>query len=317
MSDPINILLADSSATIRKVVEIIFSGNEYNLTLVKDGAEALQKAAESRPDLLVVDAVLPDMDGYSFCEQVRNNTELATIPVLLMTGSFEPFDEERAKNCGATDHIVKPFESQQLINKVQELFTNAQKQLAEQTVPVEAKQQQAEPSVFLDDPWAVSGEQQEEEPAKSADEDMACTSCDLATDGEQEAGEDQEESLLDMLEQLQKEADAKAEAETTETINLPVQEEWTPAEDHVDAFNIEVEVEGETKKAADPFQEAAPVTPAESVAPTPAIAKEQLQEALTAISTEVITQLVRDIVPSLAEKLIREEIAKITGNADA
>jgi CheY-like chemotaxis protein len=118
----ISLLVADDSITIQKVIGIIFGSEEYSLTVVDNGKAAVQKAQELLPDVLVIDALMPGMSGYEVCEAIRNDPALSTRPVLLLTGSFEPFDEDRARQCGADDHIVKPFESQQIVAKVQQLF---------------------------------------------------------------------------------------------------------------------------------------------------------------------------------------------------
>ena len=118
----ISILLADDSITIQKVVGIIFGSDDYTLTVVDNGKAAVQKAQELQPDVLLIDALMPGMSGYEVCEAIRKDAVLATKPVLLLTGSFEPFDEDKARQCGADDHIVKPFESQQIVAKVQELY---------------------------------------------------------------------------------------------------------------------------------------------------------------------------------------------------
>lgn len=118
----ISILVADDSITIQKVIGIIFGSDEYSLTVVDNGKAAVQKAQEIKPDVMLIDALMPGMSGYEVCEIVRKDPELANKPVLLLTGSFEPFDEDKARQCGADDHIVKPFESQQIVAKVKELY---------------------------------------------------------------------------------------------------------------------------------------------------------------------------------------------------
>jgi CheY-like chemotaxis protein len=118
----IKVLVADDSITIQKVIGIIFGGDEYSLTVVDNGKAAVEKAREINPDILLIDALMPGMTGYEVAEQVRATPELAAKPILILTGSFEPFDEEKAKKCGADDFIAKPFESQQIITKVKELL---------------------------------------------------------------------------------------------------------------------------------------------------------------------------------------------------
>ncbi len=116
------VLLADDSITIQKVIGIIFANEDYDLTVVDNGNTALEKAKEIRPDVILVDALMPGKSGYEVCREVRQDESLKRIPMLLLVGAFEPFDEEKARNSGADDHISKPFESQLLIEKVKKLI---------------------------------------------------------------------------------------------------------------------------------------------------------------------------------------------------
>ncbi|NTV48208.1 MAG: response regulator [Geobacteraceae bacterium] len=118
----IKILVADDSITIQKVIGIIFGGDEYSLTVVDNGKAAVDKAREINPDILLIDALMPGMTGYEVAEAVRSTPSLADKPILILTGTFEVFDEEKAKKSGADDFIAKPFESQQIITKVKELL---------------------------------------------------------------------------------------------------------------------------------------------------------------------------------------------------
>ncbi|HWI40726.1 MAG TPA: response regulator, partial [Verrucomicrobiae bacterium] len=133
---PHKLLLADDSITIQKVVGIIFSNEEYELTVVDNGNAALEQARTVVPDVVLADALMPGKNGYDLCREIRRDPRLSHIPTLLMTGVFEPFDENRAKECGADDYITKPFESQQLIEKVRKLIDSARP--AAQTPPVAA-----------------------------------------------------------------------------------------------------------------------------------------------------------------------------------
>jgi CheY-like chemotaxis protein len=116
------LLLADDSITIRKVVGIIFANEDYALSVVDNGNAALEKAREIIPDIILADVLMPGNTGYEVCAEVRRDPALKHIPLLLLTGAFEPFDEEKARQSGADDFISKPFESQQLIEKVKILI---------------------------------------------------------------------------------------------------------------------------------------------------------------------------------------------------
>ena len=116
------LLLADDSVTIQKVVQITFSSDDYDLTVVDNGDIAYEKARSLRPDLILADVFMPGKNGYELCAAVKNDPSLATVPVLLLTGTFEPFDETKARSVGADRWIAKPFESQALIACVEELL---------------------------------------------------------------------------------------------------------------------------------------------------------------------------------------------------
>ncbi len=116
------LLLADDSITIQKVVGIIFANEDYELNVVDNGNVVLEKARETKPDIILIDALMPGKTGYEVCAEVRRDPTLKNTPLLLLTGAFEPFDEDKAKSSGADDYISKPFESQHLIDKVKKLI---------------------------------------------------------------------------------------------------------------------------------------------------------------------------------------------------
>ncbi len=116
------ILLADDSITIQKVVELTFSDGDYEVVATNNGARAIEKLADYRPDLILSDIIMPEKNGYEVCEYVKSHPELRHIPVILLTGTFEPFDPDRAEKAGCDAVVTKPFESQSLIQKVEELI---------------------------------------------------------------------------------------------------------------------------------------------------------------------------------------------------
>ncbi len=148
----IKLLLADDSVTIQKVVGIIFAGDEYELTVVDNGNAAIEKAKEVLPDLMLVDALMPGKNGYEVCQTVRQDPALQHLPLLLLTGAFEPFDEDKARQSGADDFITKPFESQQLMDRVAKLLAQAKERQSEVIAPVVAAPEEI---VAEQDEWAA------------------------------------------------------------------------------------------------------------------------------------------------------------------
>ena len=119
------LLLADDSVTIQKVVNISFASEDVTLVTVDNGDDAVERARETHPDLILADVVMPGKSGYEVCEAIKADPELRHIPVLLLTGTFEAFDEERAARIGAAGHVAKPFEAQALVNQVNRLLAEA------------------------------------------------------------------------------------------------------------------------------------------------------------------------------------------------
>ncbi len=118
---PKSLLVADDSLTIRKVIGMIFATEDFEITSVDNGLEAISKARELRPDLVLADVTMPGRSGYEVCEAIKANPDTQSMPVLLLAGTFEPFDENRARAVKADDYIVKPFESRALLEKVRTL----------------------------------------------------------------------------------------------------------------------------------------------------------------------------------------------------
>jgi len=125
------LLLADDSVTIRKVIELTFADEGIDVTTVADGDAAMSTFVEVQPDIVLVDVGLPGTDGYHICEMIKSDESTAHIPVLLLVGSFEPFDHDAAERSGADGFLTKPFHSiRDLVNRVHELLgTHAQSPL--------------------------------------------------------------------------------------------------------------------------------------------------------------------------------------------
>ena len=141
------ILLADDSITIQKVVELTFSDGDYEVTAVNNGAKAVQKLSEMRPDIILSDIIMPEKNGYEVCEYVKSHPDFRNIPVVLLTGTFEPFDPDRADKAGCDAVVTKPFESQSLISKVEELISQSRSAAPAAAAPM-ASAPEPEPQQF-------------------------------------------------------------------------------------------------------------------------------------------------------------------------
>jgi CheY-like chemotaxis protein len=117
------ILLADDSLTIQKVVELTFADTEYEVVAVSSGDDLLKRLPEVRPDLVICDVIMPGRDGYDVCQEIKSSSEFLHLPVILLTGTFEPFDRDRAIAVGCSEIITKPFEAKKLVDAVERLAT--------------------------------------------------------------------------------------------------------------------------------------------------------------------------------------------------
>jgi CheY-like chemotaxis protein len=116
------LLLADDSVTIQRVIELTFADENVQVIAVGDGQQAIDRIKADRPDIVLADIGMPERDGYEVASFVKSTPEYSHIPVLLLTGAFEPVDEARARSVGADGVLVKPFEPQMVITRVRELL---------------------------------------------------------------------------------------------------------------------------------------------------------------------------------------------------
>src|SRR6185295_1786421 len=123
---PHKLLLADDSVTIQRVIELTFADEDVQVTAVGNGQAAIESVQRDRPDIVLADVGMPERNGYEVAAFIKGNPELAHIPVVLLTGAFEPIDEARARSVGCDGVLVKPFEPQIVISRVKELLAGRQ-----------------------------------------------------------------------------------------------------------------------------------------------------------------------------------------------
>jgi len=137
------LLLADDSITIQKVVDLTFSDEDVTVLTVNNGREAIEKLSEFAPDIVLADVFMPQLSGYEVCEHIKQNDRFKHIPVMLLVGSFEPFNEAEARRVGADDILTKPFQSiRNLIDKVGVLISG---RAAAEQIPTAELPQHREP----------------------------------------------------------------------------------------------------------------------------------------------------------------------------
>jgi len=119
---PYTLLLADDSVTIQRVIELTFADEDIQVTAVSDGEQAIQRLETAPPDIVLADVGMPGRNGYEVARFIKQSPSLAHIPVVLLTGAFEPVDQARASEAGCDGVLAKPFEPQLVIGRVKDLL---------------------------------------------------------------------------------------------------------------------------------------------------------------------------------------------------
>src|SRR5438445_2585508 len=119
------LLLADDSVTIQRVIELTFADEDVKVVAVSDGDQAIQRLDSAPPDIVLADIGMPGKNGYEVAQYIKRSPKLARIPVVLLTGAFEPVDQARAAEAGCDGILAKPFEPQLVITRVKELLGRA------------------------------------------------------------------------------------------------------------------------------------------------------------------------------------------------
>lgn len=119
------LLVADDSVAIQKVIDLTFTDEGMEVTTVGDGRDALEKLNQFTPDVVLADVFMPGVDGYELCRFIKDDERFRGVPVVLLVGSFEPFDEAEAQRAGADDVVTKPFQSiRDLVSRVGSLVSH-------------------------------------------------------------------------------------------------------------------------------------------------------------------------------------------------
>lgn len=117
----LKLLVADDSVTIQKMVRLAFGAEDAEVEAVTSGEAALEALRRFRPDIVMADALMPGIGGYELCARIREEPEFSRLPVILLSGTFEPFDPQEAERVGADGHLSKPFDTSELIDRVHSL----------------------------------------------------------------------------------------------------------------------------------------------------------------------------------------------------
>lgn len=116
------ILIVEDEESLLKLETILLTVKGYEVAGALTGNDALNKIAENRFDLILLDIMLPDIDGFEVCTRVKKNPQTAAIPVVMLTAKKSPDDQERGVACGASAYLMKPFKSAMIIEVIEKLL---------------------------------------------------------------------------------------------------------------------------------------------------------------------------------------------------
>ncbi|MEN6409837.1 MAG: response regulator [Anaerolineaceae bacterium] len=122
------LLIVEDDYDISNMLRIYFSGQGYDVDVAPRGGDALEKTRQVMPHLIVLDIMLPDIDGYEVCRQLRTNTRTSHIPVIFLTQKDERSDKLQGLELGADDYITKPFDIEELKLRVQNAIARAERE---------------------------------------------------------------------------------------------------------------------------------------------------------------------------------------------
>jgi len=117
------ILIVEDEESLLKLESILLSSKGYSVTGVMDGRSALDEINARKPDLVVLDIMLPELDGFEVCKRIKENPETAGIPVVMLTAKKNSQDYARGMQVGADAYVTKPFKSAQVIELIEGLLS--------------------------------------------------------------------------------------------------------------------------------------------------------------------------------------------------
>jgi len=116
------ILIVDDKLEVVELVKATLEGEEYQIIDASDGREALEKIGKEKPDLVLLDIIMPKMDGFEVLSEVKKNPKTKEIPIIMLTAKGQKLDKDKGRELGAQDYIVKPFSPSHLLRKIEEVL---------------------------------------------------------------------------------------------------------------------------------------------------------------------------------------------------
>lgn len=312
------LLLADDSVTIRKVVEMTFAEENIEVFTASDGETAMLKFIETQPDIVLAHIGLSETNGYQLCEMIKQDETTRHIPVLLLTGSFEPFDEAEATRVKADGFLTKPFTSvRDVVGRVKDLLGHV-------TLPVAVPENEdienlyqssfnetAEIDEFETVEDSFEGQQFD---YRQFDDEMIETSSPEITNVDNTAAQMSAETVADISRQFDWSPDAVV------TNDEPVESVTREIEQNVSTENgdgsFAAAVAEEPDELLFQVKESEPLAPTsetlehETAEPSPEFIDLVAQRVVEKLSDKAIREIAQETVPRIAEKLMREALGQ-------
>lgn len=125
MSESNSILVADDEENILISLEFLFKRAGFTVYVAKNGKQALELAREHEPALIMLDVMMPELDGFSVCQALRGEERFVNTPIMMLTAKGRDADKVKGRALGATDYVVKPFSTRELLARVRSLIESA------------------------------------------------------------------------------------------------------------------------------------------------------------------------------------------------
>jgi CheY-like chemotaxis protein len=302
------LLLADDSVTIQRVIELTFADEDVQVMAVSDGEQAIAAVDKRTPDIVLADVGMPGRDGYEVAQHIKNTPRLAHIPVVLLTGAFEPIDQARADAVGCDGVLAKPFEPQLVIGRVKELLARR---------PAAFGSREAPPPLRTAAPSASPGPARliNEQYFEELDQAFATLSVPKLPVRERTIDEPSTDAIDWFSRPAPQPLDLVAPAPAA-----PAPAPQQPAQAEVPAAPVAFPALPDAFAALlaaeqiSPAPASAPVWPTAAAAPAAAsgdVVDEVTRRVLEQISDKTVREMVAGIVAQVAERLVREEIERI------
>jgi len=304
------ILLADDSFTIQKVVSLALADEPFEIRTVSTGDAVMETVREFKPDLILLDINLSGKSGYELCEMIKSSPLYSHIPIILLRGTFEPYDPERLKNIKFEDIITKPFDSAMFASRVKEILRKKKEELTYPTsLPEETREEEVPLPPSEEMPFSEEEVELKPEEAPKAEEPIFAGKTWESIAQETILGE--EEGVNPFLEEEVVEVSKAEEFSEAPPEELILEITEKPAAE----IPLEIE-ELPEKEVSQESEEKRFQTPPFKVEEAPIYLSEETIEKIAKrvvemLSPEIIKEVAWEVIPDMAEIIIKEELEKI------